>query len=79
MNPEQLNAALIAASRLERHREFILDAALRVALSGAIQLEGTPPVDVAAMIVDDYYNLLEATRIGRGLNATIADDDEVTS
>ena len=79
MNPEQLNAALIAASRLERHREFILDAALRVALSGAIRLEGMPPVDVAAMLVDDYYSLLEATRIGRGLNTTIADDDEVTS
>jgi len=62
MNPEQLNAALIAASRLERHREFILEGALRVALSGAIDLRNADPVDVTALIVADYYSLLTAAR-----------------
>jgi len=76
MNPEQLNAALIAASRLERHREFILEGALRVALSGAIRLEGTPPVEVAAMIVEDYYDLLESARLGHGLTSRPVYDGE---
>jgi len=65
MNEEQQRRAVDEAENLMRHRDFILEGALRVALQPNVNLAGVPPVDVAAQIVFDYYELIENTLEGQ--------------
>lgn len=66
------------AELLTFHRDFILDAALQLALANRVDIRemDLSPVEVAAQLVYDFDDLLTATEAGHGLRAKVGGSDD---
>lgn len=67
------------AAILLDHRDFILEASLKIALARHMTInpnDPPSPVDMAAQLVYDFDDLVSATRAGRGLRAGAGGTDQ---